>query len=86
MTQNQRYIADVGWRMLFRTLTRGLPGWSHKSGIRCNRRINDHLGIRMRFDKWVNKTIDPLLGPFIGKNSASRACSWFKYYSNAVEF
>ena len=47
MTQNQRYIADVSWRHAFRILTRRLPGWSRKSGIRCNRGLMIIWELRM---------------------------------------
>lgn len=72
MTQNQRYIADVSWRHAFFDINTKIAGLEPQVWHQMQQRINDHLGIKNEGDKFINKIIDPLLGPFIGKNSASR--------------
>lgn len=72
MTQNERYIADLSWRHSFKDLNTTVSGLEPQVWHQMEQRINDHLGIKNEFDRWVNKTLDPLLAPFIGRNSASR--------------
>lgn len=72
MTQNQRYIADTSWRYAFKDVNTTVAGLEPQVWHQMQQRINDHLGIKNEGDRFINKIIDPLLSPFIGKNSASR--------------